>query len=96
MSQPDKQPTTGKYSTKHYQCKACGQSKEIGTNHWGECYSLGNYNRCPKCGPLPPDRRNPQAVIYPVTVWVCAETPPAGMGKPEPWQRVTIRVERLT
>ena len=32
--------TTGKYSRKAYQCKECGQEKEIGTNHWGECYPV--------------------------------------------------------
>ena len=30
--------TTGKYSLKPYQCSSCGAEKEIGTNHWGECY----------------------------------------------------------
>jgi hypothetical protein len=77
-------------SYKHHQCKACGHSKEIQTNHWGECYSLGNYNRCPSCGPLPPNKRRPQAVQYPITTWVCQETPPEGYGKPEPWKQVTL------
>lgn len=61
---------------KQYACKACGHKKMIDTNHYGECYSLGNYNRCPDCRPLPPDKRNPQAVIYPTTVWVCQEKEP--------------------
>lgn len=34
----DKLPTTGKYSMKAYRCE-CGSEREIGTNHWGECYS---------------------------------------------------------
>lgn len=29
---------TGKYSVKAYQCTECGSKKEIGTNHWGDCY----------------------------------------------------------
>jgi len=30
--------TTGKYSYKLYRCTTCGLEKELGTNHWGECY----------------------------------------------------------
>ena len=75
---------------KTYHCKACGFAKQIQTNHYGECYSLGNYNRCPDCRPLPPDPKRPQAVDYPVTVWVCDETPPAGEKVPEPWQMVKL------
>jgi DNA replicative helicase MCM subunit Mcm2 (Cdc46/Mcm family) len=63
-------------SYKRYACKRCGHETEIQTNHYGECYSLGNYNRCPKCGPLPPDPKRPQAVDYPSTTWVCLDTPP--------------------
>ena len=36
--------TTGKYSYKMYKCNKCGYKHSIGTNHWGEVYSL-----CPKC-----------------------------------------------
>lgn len=32
--------TIGKYSKKPYECTECGQEKEIGTNHWGECYPV--------------------------------------------------------
>lgn len=37
--------TIGKYSYKPYQCDTCGQEKELGTNHWGECYPV-----CDVCG----------------------------------------------
>ena len=33
---------TGKYSLKPYKCTGCSQEKEIGTNHWGECYPYCN------------------------------------------------------
>ncbi len=76
--------TTGKISYKKYSCKQCGHEKQIDTNHYGECYSFGNYNNCPKC---PPFRRP--------TTWVCMETPPEGMGVPEPWQEATIQIKSL-
>lgn len=75
---------------KEYRCKACGYTKKIDTNHYGECYSLGNYNRCPDCRPLPPDPKCPQAVIYPNTTWVCCEEPPPGEKVPEPWKHVRL------
>lgn len=62
-------------SYKQYQCKACGHTEEIQTNHYGECYSFGNYNRCRHCKPLPPDPKRPQYVQYPITTWVCLESP---------------------
>ena len=40
-----------KSSYKPYKCKRCGYEKEIQTNHYGECYSWGNYNTCPCCAP---------------------------------------------
>lgn len=72
------QPVTGRYTVKLYKCKVCGFSKSIGTNHWGECYSLGSYNHCPQCPPIT------------ATVWVCEEKPPKGYGKPEPWRMVKL------
>ncbi len=36
--------TTGKYCVKPYKCQGCGTVKQIGTNHWGECYPF-----CQKC-----------------------------------------------
>lgn len=44
MTEKDKIYTTGKYTYKPYECTNCGLEKEIGTNHWGECYP-----RCPNC-----------------------------------------------
>jgi hypothetical protein len=75
----ENKPTTGKYCEKRYKCKECGHEKMIGTNHFGECYSLGNYNACPQC---PPFKRP--------TTWVCAEPLPEGMGTPEPWKMVKL------
>ncbi len=72
-------PTTGKLSRKPYKCKECGHEKQIQTNHWGECYSLGNYNTCPVC---PPFKRP--------TVWICQEPLPENMGVPEPWKTVGL------
>lgn len=71
--------TTGQYSVKPYKCKECGYEKEIGTNHWGECYSFGNYNTCPNC---PPWKRP--------NTWVCLESPPEGIELPEPWKLVKL------
>jgi len=70
--------TTEKIRYKRYRCKACGFEKMIDTNHYGECYSLGRLNHCPKCPPMEP------------TVWVCCEEPPEGMGKPAPWRQVKL------
>ena len=70
---------TGKYSYKDYRCEVCGYAKSIGTNHWGQCYSWGNYNCCPKC---PPFKRP--------TTWICAEEPPKGIGKPKNWKKVKL------
>jgi predicted RNA-binding Zn-ribbon protein involved in translation (DUF1610 family) len=36
-------------SLKPYKCTKCGHEKEIDTNHYGECYSLGKYNSCESC-----------------------------------------------
>lgn len=38
-------PVTGKYTYKPYECTYCGFEKEMGTNHWGDCYP-----QCPHCG----------------------------------------------
>lgn len=72
-------PITAKYSVKKYKCQECGHEKEIGTNHWGECYSFGNYNTCPTC---PPYKRP--------NTWICCEKPPKGYGKPKPWKKVKL------
>ena len=35
-------PTTGPYKIKPYRCRDCGVEREIGTNHWGDCYPFCN------------------------------------------------------
>jgi DNA-directed RNA polymerase subunit RPC12/RpoP len=70
-------PTTGKYSMKKYKCRTCGYEHLIGTNHWGECYSCGGYNKCPSCG-----WKHPMEV----TIWDCQEPAPEGYSKPKPWK----------
>ena len=68
--------TTSKLCYKSYKCSECGFQKDIQTNHYGECYSLGNYNHCQKCAP------------YKLTTWVCQLPCPADMQKPAPWKIV--------
>ena len=71
--------TTSKYSHKKYKCSVCGHIKDIGTNHYGQCYSFGNYNCCPKC---PPYKRP--------TIWECIEEMPKDMKRPANWKRVKL------
>lgn len=73
--------TTGKYSQKLYRCRECGHEQMQGTNHWGECYSWGNCNKCPACGWKHP---------MDVTIWDCVETAPNGYSKPLPWKIVKL------
>ncbi len=40
-------PVTGKYTCKTYRCTGCGTEKQIGTNHWGQCYPY-----CGKCNTI--------------------------------------------
>lgn len=50
----------GKYpkiTFKTYYCSECKYEKQIDTNHFGECYSWGRYNTCPKC---PPYKKYPE------------------------------------
>lgn len=72
-------PTTEKIRSKKYHCAECGYEKEIQTNHYGQCYSLGNYDCCPQC---PPYKRP--------NTWVCQENPPEHMDLPEPWTIVGL------
>lgn len=51
---------------KLYKCSQCGHEKEIDTNHYGECYSFGRYNTCPKC---PPYKKYPEFGGH--TTWIC-------------------------
>ena len=77
MSKSTTKPTT-KVTTKVYKCKVCGHKKELTTNHYGECYSLGDYNQCPKCPrfrPLPKNwSKDYDPMIINPTVWVCDTT----------------------
>jgi len=54
---------------KKYKCKECGFEKKIKTNHYGECYSLANQNKCKnfrcRCS-LPTDNK-----YRLITVWIC-------------------------
>ena len=74
-------------SLKPYQCAKCGHVKQIDTNHYGECYSWGHYNTCPKC---PPHAKYPEYGGN--TRWICAEQPPQGEVIPETWQIVAVKV----
>ena len=71
-----------KITYKKYACKDCGYITDIDTNHWGECYSLGGYNQCPKCPRyLPPDQKwndecGHDVLILKPTAWVCQEVQP--------------------
>ncbi len=62
-------------SLKHYSCNSCGYDKEIDTNHFGQCYSLGDYNMCPNCGAQP-------------TVWECKADIPPGTVIPPDWKLI--------
>jgi len=68
---------------KKYRCQKCHFEKLIETNHYGQCYSWGEYNTCPKCPPI----FN--------TVWECLETPPPGEKIPENWEKATITVQLI-
>jgi len=69
---------------KHYKCKDCGYDKEIDTNHYGECYSIANYNTCPSCQPTVHDK------YHKSVTWVFAGELPKDAWIPEPWQKITI------
>lgn len=72
--------TVGKYTKKRYECSKCGYVKIIGTNHYGQCYSMwGSYNACPKCRP-----------VYGSTVWNCVEPLPEGWDRPPNWKQTTL------
>ncbi len=81
-------PTTGKISSKLYRCKRCGHEERKDTNHFGECYSWGHVNTCPKC---PPWAKYPE--FGGSTTWVCVEPVPEGMDKPANWLIVTMTVK---
>lgn len=51
------------------------------TNHYGQTYSFGKFNTCPKC---PPYAKYPE--FGESTVWDCVEEKPKGAWVPENWQ----------
>lgn len=53
---------------KKYKCSRCGFVKEIDTNHYGPCWSIGHFNCCPAC---PPWAKYPE--FGGRTVWECME-----------------------
>ncbi len=63
-----------KITSKTYKCKVCGHKVEQETNHYGETYSLGNYNQCEKCPrykPLPKNWDKDYDLLIPnTTTWV--------------------------
>jgi len=79
-----------KFEFKLYKCSECGHEQEIQTNHFGECYSFGRYNVCPKC---PPYKK--YAEFGGATIWLCIATPPKGAFIPEPWTKTTIKVKKV-
>lgn len=61
----------GRVSPKLYCCKRCGHLEMITTNHYGQCWSAGQFNVCPTC---PPWAKYPE--FGGSTVWECVDEPP--------------------
>lgn len=59
-----------KQTTKRYSCSRCGHIEKQKTNHFGNTWSFGRYNTCPKC---PPFAKYPE--FGGQTVWNCLESP---------------------
>ncbi len=57
-----------KQSFKKYKCSKCGHETEQKTNHYGQTYSWGHFNTCPKC---PPHAKYPE--FGGSTIWECQE-----------------------
>jgi len=65
------------YKIKAYACKECGKKKQIGTNHFWECYwSVFQGNRCPVCAIEKPNN---------ATTWECQEPAPDPSAIPSKW-----------
>lgn len=60
-----------KITSKRYSCSRCSHVVRQETNHYGETYSLGRVNTCPKC---PPWAKYPE--FGGGTVWKCLDAPP--------------------
>lgn len=61
---------------KRYRCKRCGYIGKQTTNHYGETYSIGHYNTCPKCPPWAK-----YAEFGGSTVWECVDKPEGEQGQ---------------
>jgi hypothetical protein len=59
-----------KITEKRYKCKRCGYISLQETNHYGETYSFGHFNCCPKCPPWAKFQE-----FGGTTVWECLEKP---------------------
>lgn len=59
-----------KQTFKNYECTECGHQTQQQTNHWGNAWSWGKYNTCPKC---PPYKKYPE--YGGATVWKCLDQP---------------------
>lgn len=68
-------------SAKPYKCSHCGHKTTQSTNHYGQTYSFGNYNKCPNCGWKRPME---------ITVWEYDGVMPEGEKVPEPWKIVKL------
>lgn len=58
---------------KLYRCTRCGHEAMQTTNHYGNTWSHGHFNTCPKC---PPWAKYPEFGGH--TVWECVEKPEDG------------------
>jgi len=60
-----------RHTSKRYACSHCGHETQQTTNHYGQTYSAGRVNTCPKCPPY---------LKYPEygggTVWNCLDSQP--------------------
>ena len=55
---------------KRYRCKRCGHVETQSTNHYGDTWSCGHVNCCPKCPPWAK-----YSEFGGQTVWECLEKP---------------------
>jgi len=67
---------SAKIAVKRYKCKRCGHVAKQSTNHYGNTWSWGHYNTCPKC---PPWAKYPE--FGGATVWECMEQVPQGVSE---------------
>ena len=57
-----------KVEPKWYECTKCGYRSRQHTNHWGDTWSFGHINTCPKC---PPHAKYPE--FGGMTLWKCVQ-----------------------